>query len=205
MKLHYAPMAPNPDRVVFFLREKGVWDAVPKQELNIIKQDHRTPEYTKLSPLNHVPALELDDGTALTESRAICTYFEGVYPEPNLMGRDATEQARIEMWDRRVELSYLFQLAGWFRNSHPAMAELEKPQSKEWAEICSGRARQKIAFFDERLAASPFIAGDRFTIADITMHVALGFGRIMKYRPWEDHPNIAAYRERLLARPGLKT
>lgn len=205
MMLHYAPMAPNPDRVRFFLQEKGVWDQVPKTELNIIKQDHKRPEYLALSPLHHVPALDLGDGTALTESRAICTYFEGIYPDPNLMGADAKERAVIEMWDRRVELSYLFQIAGWFRNSHPAMADLEKPQSKEWAEICSGRAREKIAFFDQRLGASPFLAGDRFTIADITMHVALGFGRIVKYRPWEEFSNLAAYRERLLARPGLAT
>ena len=81
--------------------------------------------------------LELDNEPPLTESRAICTYFEALHPEPNLMGVDGKERARIEMWDRRVELTYFIQLAGWFRNSHPAMAELEKPQSKEWAEICS--------------------------------------------------------------------
>jgi glutathione S-transferase len=203
MKLHYAPMAPNPDRVRFFLQEKGVWDQVPKAELNIIRQDHRQPGYQALSPLNHVPALELGDGTALTESRAICTYFEGVYPEPNLMGVDAKERAFIEMWDRRVELSYLFQIAGWFRNSHPAMAELEKPQSKEWADICSSRAREKIAFFDKRLGEAPFVAGNRFTIADITLHVSMGFGRIVKFRPWKEHAHLAAWRERMLARPGL--
>jgi glutathione S-transferase len=203
MKLYYTPMAPNPDRVRYFLREKGVWDQVPKVELNIIKQEHKQPEYLALSPLNHVPALELDDGTGLTESRAICTYFEGLYPEPNLMGVDGKERALIEMWDRRVEMSYLWQIGGWFRNGHPAMAELEKPQSKEWSDICAGRAREKIVFFDKRLGETPFIAGDRFTIADITMHVAMGFGRIMKYRPWEEHANLAAWRERMLARPGL--
>ncbi len=203
MKLHYAPMAPNPDRVKFFLQEKGVWDQVPKAEISIMKQEHRRPEYLAMSPLGHVPALQLDDGTAISESRAICTYFEGVFPEPNLMGRDATERAKIEMWDRRVELSYLFHVAGWFRNSHPAMAELEKPQSKEWADISSGRAREKIAFFDQRLGQSPYVAGDRFTIADITLHVAMGFGRIMKFRPWEEFANLRDWRERMLARPGL--
>lgn len=203
MKLHHASRAPNPDRVRFFLKEKGVWDQVPKAELSIIKNEHKQPGYLAVSPLNQVPALEFDDGTALTESRAICTYFEGVYPEPNLMGVDAKERAFIEMWDRRVELSYLFQIAGWFRNSHPAMAELEKPQSKEWADICSGRAKEKIAFFDKRLGQTPFVAGDRFTIADITLHVAMGLGRIMKFRPWEEHANLNAWRERMLARPGL--
>jgi glutathione S-transferase len=93
MKLYYAPMAPNPDRVRFFLQEKGIWDQTPKTELNIIKQDHRQPAYLALSPLGHVPALELDDGTVLTESRAICTYFEAINPEPNLMGADGKERA----------------------------------------------------------------------------------------------------------------
>ena len=203
MKLYYAPMAPNPDRVRFFLQEKGIWDQTPKTELNIIKRDHRQPAYLALSPLGHVPALELDDGTVLTESRAICTYFEAINPEPNLMGADGKERAVIEMWDRRVELTYMFQIAGWFRNSHPAMAELEKPQSAEWSQICQGRARERAAYFNERLGVSPYVAGDRFTIADITLHVAMGFGRVVKYRPWDEHANIAAWRERMLDRQGF--
>lgn len=204
MKLYYARMAPNPDRVKYFLQEKGVWDQVEKVEINIINQDHRKPEYRALSPMGHVPVVELDDGSGLTESRAICTYFEGIYPTANLMGVDALERARIEMWDRRVELSYLMHVAGWFRNSHPAMAELEKPQSAEWAAISEGRARKAAAFFDQQLGKAPYVAGDRFTIADITLHVAMGFGKIVKFRPWEEHANIAAWRERMSARPGLK-
>jgi glutathione S-transferase len=204
MKLYYARMAPNPDRVKYFLQEKGVWDAVEKVEINIIKQDHRTPEYRALSPMGHVPVLELDDGTGLTESRAICTYFEALYPEPNLMGVDALERARIEMWDRRVELSYLMHVAGWFRNSHPAMAELEKPQSAEWAAISEGRARKTAAFFDKRLGEAAYVAGDRFTIADITLHVAMGFGKIVKFRPWEEFAGIADWRERVSSRAGLR-
>jgi glutathione S-transferase len=203
MKLYYARMAPNPDRVRYFLQEKGVWDRVEKTEINIISQDHRKPEYRAISPLGHVPALLLEDGTGLTESRAICTYFEGLHPEPNLMGVDALERARIEMWDRRVELTYLMQVAGWFRNSHPAMAELEKPQSAEWAGISEARARRTAAFFDQRLGEEPYVAGDRFTIADITLHVAMGFGKIVKFRPWDEHTNIAAWRERVSGRPGL--
>lgn len=204
MKLYVAAMAPNPDRVRFFLQEKGVWDEVPRVEVNIINQDHRQPSYVALSPFGHVPALDLEEGEALTESRAICTYFEGLYPEPNLMGVDFKERAFIEMWDRRVEMTYLSQIGHWFRNSHPAMAELEKPQCPEWAGISEGRARRAIARFDERLGAAPYVAGDRFTIADITLHVAMGFGRIVKFRPWETHTNLAAWRERMLERPGLK-
>ena len=96
MKLYVADKAPNPDRVKYFLREKGKWDAVPRVDLSIMNKEHKHPGYLALSPLNQVPALELDDGTALTESRAICTYFEGLYPEPNLMGEDFRERAHIE-------------------------------------------------------------------------------------------------------------
>jgi len=203
MKLYYARMAPNPDRVRYFLQEKGVWDQVEKTEISIMKGDHQAPEYRKLSPMGHVPVLELPDGTGISESRAICTLYEGLYPEPNLMGADPMEKARIEMWDRRVELGYFILIAGWFRNSHPAMAELEKPQSAEWAGIAEGRARKAAAFFDRRLGEAPYVAGDRFTIADITLHVALGFGKLVKFRPWEEHANIAAWREKVSARPGL--
>ena len=203
MKLYYARMAPNPDRVRYFLQEKGVWEQVDKVEISIMNNEHKTPEYRRLSPLGHVPALEMDDGTGLTESRAICTLFEGLYPEPNLMGRDALERATIEMWDRRIELGYFILIAGWFRNSHPAMAELEKPQSAEWAGISEGRARRAAAFFDKRLGEAEYVAGDRFTIADITLHVAMGFGKIVKFKPWEEHAHIAAWREKVSARPGL--
>lgn len=203
MKLYYARMAPNPDRVRYFLQEKGLWDAFSKVEISIMKNDHRQPAYRALSPMGHVPALELEDGSGLTESRAICTYIEGLYPEPNLMGVDPLERAKIEMWDRRVELTYFMQIAGWFRNSHPAMAELEKPQSAEWASISSDRARRAAAFFDKRLGEAPYVAGDRFTIADITLHVAMGFGKIVKYRPWEEMKNLADWRDRISARPGL--
>ncbi len=203
MKLYVADRAPNPDRVKFFLREKGVWESIERVEISIIKQEHRDPTYREMSPLSHVPVLHFSDGAAITESRAICTFFEGEYPEPNLMGRGHRERAHIEMWDRRIELMYLLPVAHWFRNSHPAMAELEKPQCTDWAEISSGRARNMAVFLDQHLADSQFVAGARFTIADITLHVALGFGRLVKFKPWEEHANIAAWRERMLARPAL--
>jgi glutathione S-transferase len=204
MKLYFATMAPNPDRVRFFAQEKGVWDKLDRIELNIIKQEHKTDAYRAISPLTQLPTLVLEDGTAITESRAICTYLEGVYPEPNLMGADAKEKAVIEMWDRRMELTYLMPVAHWFRNSHPAMAELEAPQSAEWAQISAGRARKMAEYIDSRLATSTYVAGERFSIADITLHVALGFGKIVKFKPWEDLPNLAAWRARMAERPGLK-
>ncbi len=203
MKLYTADRAPNPDRVKYFLSAKGKWDEIDKQEISIIEKQHRQPDYLAISPLGHVPALVLDDGTALTESRAICTYFESVYPDPNLMGRDAKERAVIEMWDRRVELTYLVAMAGWFRHSHPAMAELEVPQVADWAQSCQGKVEKAADFFADRLSNSEFVAGDRFTIADITLHVGFGFGRIVKFKPWESRPALAAWRERIAAVPGM--
>jgi glutathione S-transferase len=203
MKLYVSDKAPNPDRVKYFLREKGAWDAIERVEVSIIKQEHRDPSYREMSPLAQVPVLQLNDGATITESRAICTFFEGEYPEPNLMGRDHRERAHIEMWDRRIELTYLLPVAHWFRNSHPAMAELEKPQCADWAEISSTRARKMAAFLDSHLSKSEFVAGERFTIADITLYVALGFGRLVKFKPWEEHASLAAWRERMSARPSL--
>jgi len=203
MKLYYAAMAPNPDRVRFFLQEKGAWDKVERCDVAIMKGEHRTEAYRAISPLGHVPALITDDGEALTESRAICTYLEGVFPDPNLMGISAVERARIEMWDRRIELGYMAHVAGWFRHGHPAMAALESPQSAEFSGISARRAEAAAAFFNARLEDSPFVAGDRFTIADITLFVTLGFGRLMKFKPWEALPALDAWRLRMSERPGL--
>ncbi len=203
MKLYTSDRAPNPDRVKYFLSAKGKWDDIEKEEISIIEKRHRQPDYLAISPLGHVPALVLDDGTALTESRAICSYLESIFPEPNLMGTDAKERAVIEMWDRRVELTYLVAIAGWFRNTHPAMAELEVPQVPEWARSCEGKAERAADFFETRLSESPYVAGDRFTIADITLHVGFGFGRIVKFKPWETRPALNAWRERVAAIPGM--
>lgn len=203
MLLHYTSQAPNPDRVRYFLQEKGRWDDVPKVEVSIMNGEHRAEAYRRVSPLAQVPALELDGGGALTESRAICTYFEGVFPEPNLMGTTPEERGTIEMWDRRVELTYLMPIAQWFRHSHPAMAALETPQLPDWADVNTGRAKKMIAFLDKRLQVSEFLAGDRFTIADITLYVALGFGRLVRFKPWEDHAALGAWRQRMSDRPGM--
>ncbi len=200
MKLYHSPMAPNPDRVVFFLRAKGKLDAVYLQEVSIMQQDHKKPEYREVSPFSQVPALVLDDGTTLTESRAICTYFEGIFPEPNLMGADPKEKALIEMWDRRVELMFFIQFAGWFRNSHPMMAPLEVPQSAEAAAKSEKAARKMAERLNEHLANNEFVAADRFSIADITLFITCGFCRVMKWAPHKELPNLGRWHEAMSQR-----
>jgi glutathione S-transferase len=200
MKLYHSPMAPNPDRVVFFLRAKGKLDAVDLEEVSIMKLEHKQPGYREVSPYSQVPALVLDDGTSITESRAICTYFEGVFPEPNLMGADPKERALIEMWDRRVELMLFVQFAGWFRNAHPAMAPLEVPQSPETAAKSEGAAKKMAERLNEHLGSHEFVAADRFSIADITLYVTCGFARVMKWAPHKELPHLGRWHGAMTAR-----
>ncbi len=201
MKLYHAPKAPNPERAVMFLRAKGRLDEVEIEEISIMKQEHKTPEYRALSPMGQVPVLVFDDGACLTESRAICTYFEGLWPDPNLMGADPREKAFIEMWDRRIELMWFIQFAAWFRNAHPAMAPLEQPQSAEAAAKGERNAKAFVKRLDAHLAEHDFVAADRFSIADITAFITCGFCGVMKWTPHEEHANLAAWRQRLAGMP----
>lgn len=200
MKLYHSPQAPNPDRVVYFLRAKGKLDAVELEEVSIMKQEHKQAGYREVSPFAQVPALVLDDGTSITESRAICTYFEALFPEPNLMGRDAKEKALIEMWDRRVELMFFVQFAGWFRDAHPAMAPLEVPQSAEAAAKSEKAARKMAERLDAHLASNEFVAADRFSIADITLYITCGFCRVMRWAPHKELPNLGRWHDAMTAR-----
>ncbi|NBC21219.1 MAG: glutathione S-transferase family protein [Alphaproteobacteria bacterium] len=197
MKLYHSPKAPNPERVTLFLKAKGKLDAVEIEEISIMQQEHKSEDYRKLSPFAQVPVLVLEDGTCLTESRAICTYLEGIFPEPNLMGADAKEKALIEMWDRRVELMFFMPFAAWFRNSHPAMAALEDPQCEVTAQKSERSARSFVKRLDGHLAENDFIAAGRFSIADITAYVACGFAGVMKWQPHEEFEHIGRWHKRL--------
>jgi len=200
MRLYYARHAPNPERVMMFLREKDALGAVAVEDVDIMGHGHRDDGFRAVSPLAQLPALQLDDGRSLTESRAICRYLEGAFPEPNLMGRDAEEQAFIEMWDRRVEFGWLTPLAWWLRHGHPGFATIEE-QIPELAPRGERDFKRFAAWLDDRLAASDWIAGDRFTIADITAFATVGFARVAKWRPGDELPNLRAWRDRMTARP----
>jgi len=200
MKLYTTPTAPNPERVMCVLREKAI-TGVEIVNVDLFKGEHRTKEYRQTSPFAQVPALELDDGRVLTESKAICLYLEGLHPEPNLFGKTPEETAFIEMWDRRVEFMWLMPLAMWLRHGHPGFAVLEK-QIAENAPRGEKGFRRFAKVLDQELSSRDFIAGDRFTIADITAFVSIGFARVAKWKPSiEETPNLLAWRDRMLARP----
>lgn len=202
MKLYHSPQAPNPERVTKFLKAKGKLDAVEIEEISIMKQEHKSEAYREVSPFSQVPALVLDDGTKITESRAICTYFEGVFPEPNLMGTDPKEKALIEMWDRRIELMLFIQFATWFRNAHPMMAPLENPQVPEAAAKAEKSARAMAKRVDAHLAENDFLACGRFSIADITLYCFTGFAGVMKWKPHEEFENIGKWMPRVVEKIG---
>lgn len=200
MKLYHAPKAVNPERTFHFLKTKGKLDAVEIVEISIMKQEHKTPEYRALSPFSQVPVLILDDGTKITESRAICTYFEDVFPEPNLMGQDGKEKALIEMWDRRVEFMLMLQFATWFRNAHEMMAPLEKPQSAEAAAKGERNAKAFAKRLDAHLSEHEWLAADRFSIADITLYLTCGFCGVMRWKPHREHEALGRWYDAVKAK-----
>ena len=200
MKLYAAPYAPNPRRVAMFMAEKHFAD-IEVVTLDLTKGEHRERDFRQKSPLAQVPALELDDGRTLTESRAICSYLESVRPEPNLMGADAFERAQIEMWDRRAELLLSMPLMLWVRHASPFLAGIERQQTAAVAEYYRAQAMRLAAWFDNELASQPWIAGARFTIADITLACGMDFAKMMRWRPGDDLPNLRAWRARFSDRP----
>jgi glutathione S-transferase len=200
MKLYDSLRAPNPRRVRWFLAEKGVEDQVEIVDVSIFKGEHRQPDYLAKAGLANVPMLEMDDGTAITESVAICRYLESVFPEPNLFGRDPREIAIIEMWTRRAEMMLATPLMMTVRHSHPALAALEK-QIPEIAESNRAGATRTLKVFERRLAESPFIAADRVTIADILVATSLDFSRMARFVVPDEMENLKRWYAGMLARP----
>ena len=202
MKLYDTPLAPNPRRVRWFMAEKGIED-IEIVTLNLMKGEHRTPEYLGKAGLPNVPALELDDGTMITESVAICRYLESRYPEPNLFGRTPEETAVVEMWTRRGEMLVATPMMVGVRHTHPAMGALEQ-QNPAVGEYNKEAALRACRILDRRLAESEWLAGDRLTIADIIAFIGLDFGRMIKLVPPEDLSHLGRWMAVMRARPAAK-
>ena len=202
MKLYDSKMAPNPRRARIFLAEKGI--SVPTEQVAIESKQHLTPEYASVNPLQRMPALELDDGTVITESIAICRYFEAVQPEPPLFGTGAKEIALVEMWNRRCELNLLFAVAQVFRHTHPAMKELEVPQVPAWADANRPRVADFLKLLDDQLKDNEFIAGAHYTVADITALCAVDFMKPARIPMPEGLSNLQRWRDAVSARPSAR-
>lgn len=201
MKIYDFTQAPNPRRVRVFLAEKGI--QVPFEQVNLATGEHRQPAFLAKNPMGTLPVLELDDGAYLAESVAICRYFEAKKPEPALMGVDAKDRAFVEMWNRRMELELLSPIAQSFRNT----SEFFKgriTQVPEWGKVCKEAAIKRLEWLDKELANRPFIAGERYTIADITALIAIDFGRVTDIRVQPEQKNLARWHQAVSSRPSAK-
>lgn len=201
MKLFVSPRAPNPRRVLMFLVEKNI-NGLELIHVDLNALEHKGEAFRVKSPLARVPALELDDGRVLSETRAICTYMEGLHPEPNLMGEDATERAFIEMADRRMEWYLMLPAANCIRHTHPGLAPLEQPQFPEFGQSQALKFRETAAWLDGVLQSQSWVAGERFTIADITAFCTVEFARLMRFKAADQGFHaLQAWRDRVAARP----
>jgi glutathione S-transferase len=199
MKLYGAPMpAPNPRRVRIFLAEKGV--DLAETPVDLMKGEHKSPEHVARNSLGQVPTLELDDGSTISETVAICRYIEETHPKPALFGETALEKAQVDMWIRRIEFQLMSPVGNFWRHAHPFTARL-LTQFKDFGESNRAAYSRAQAWLDGELAGKDFIAGDKLTMADICALSTVDFATWIGLPLDEDKPNLKAWHDRVTARP----
>jgi len=192
LKLYSSKLAPSPLKVLIFLKEKGILDQVEVIDLDLGKLEHKTPEYKAIAPNSRVPALKLDDDTIILETTAICRYLESLYPEPNLFGENPIEIASIEMWYSRVTYELVVPLMHGFRHTHPHMSQMED-QNQEYGLAQRELAVKSLDVYDKIVASREYIAGERFTYADIQMVTSLQFLVRLNRLDINDYENLNDY------------
>ncbi len=209
MKFYDFRTAPSPRKVRLFIAEKGL--DVPTEQVDLRALAQQQPAFLAKNPGATVPVLELDDGTCLTESLAICHYLERLHPEPNLMGSDAREQALVLMWNDILTLEGYLALQESLRTGNEAFKgrALPGPVAFEQIPALAERGRRRAAiFFDKletRLGESEFVAGGRFTYADIVAFVYVGFApRACGTDPLEGRPALRQWSAGVAERPGIR-
>lgn len=205
MLLYDFELAPNPRRVRMFLAEKGL--EIPRVQVNLRQGEQFHAQFMRDNPAMIVPALSLDDGTLLTETMAICRYIEALHPTPPLFGVDAKTQALIEMWSRRAEFEGFMAVAEALRNSVERFKDRALPGPRNYAQIPAlverGKARTA-GFFEDLeagLAGKTWLAGEAFSVADITAFVVVEFAAWVEVQPTPAQINIARWRAAIAARP----
>ncbi len=201
MKLYSSKFAPNPRKVLIYLKEKNISD-IEIIDIDLGKLEHKTPEYKAIAPNSRVPSLQLNDGTVILETTAMCRYLECLYPEPNMFGESPIEIASIEMWYSRVSFELMMPLMHGFRHTHPHMSAMEN-QNEEY-----GLAQRKLGIkelenYDTIIQSREFIAGDRFTYADLQMVTSLQFLVRLNKLNIEDYGNLNEYIIQVSSRPSF--
>ncbi|WP_370244607.1 glutathione S-transferase family protein [Alteromonas abrolhosensis] len=201
MKIYETKTAPNPRRVRMFLAEKGI--DVDYVQVDIQKGENLSPQMRAKNPLGKIPILELDDGTCIAETDAICTYFEAIQPEPPLMGTTPLEKATISMWQRQVEFAFMMQVGMCFQHTTGYFKDRMTPVP-EFGKEAGINAAKYLNILERRLGEKEFIAGNAFSIADITALCAMDFARVVKIRMTEEHVNLARWYEAVSNRASAK-
>ncbi|MGN3973471.1 glutathione S-transferase family protein [Tsuneonella sp. SYSU-LHT278] len=190
--------APNPRRVRIFAAEKGI--ELPTQEVSIPKREQKSTEFMAKNPRGQTPALELDDGTVIAESVAICRYLEALHTEPPLFGTTPVEIALVEMWSRRAEMIAMYPIGQVWVHTHKFTAALPG-RNAEWGEANRPRVADAFAFFDRSLENSEFLAGDRFSMADIILLTTVDFATFVGCGPGPENAALNRWHEAVSARP----
>lgn len=201
MKIYETKTAPNPRRVRMFLAEKGI--DVDYVQVDIQKGENLTAEMRAKNPLGKIPILELEDGTCIAETDAICTYFEALHPEPSLMGTTPIEKATISMWQRQVEFAFMMQIGMCFQHTTGYFKDRMVPVP-EYGKEAGINAAKYLNILERRLEVKPFIAGDNFSIADITALCAIDFARVVNIRVDDKHENLKRWYDSVSNRASAK-
>jgi glutathione S-transferase len=205
--LYDCATAPSPRRARILLAEKGIAHETVAVDLRAGEQFGAA--FRAINPQCTVPALRTEEGEVLTDNAAIAAYVEARYPEPPLLGRTPLEKAQVASWNWRAEFEGLLAIAEALRNGSPAMANRALPGPNDYAQIPElaqrglARVQNFFVMLDAHLAASEFVAGDAFSIADITAVVVVDFARIVKVKPSELHPNLQRWRAAMAQRPTM--
>lgn len=203
MLIYGAPYpAPHPRRVRMYLAEKGL--TPPYLDLSLMAREHKTAEFLAKNSLGQVPCLLLDDGTVICESVAICRYFEALHPDPPLFGTTPAEQARIEMWTRRIELQLMAPVGAFWVHAHPLTAALSAQTHKDFGEAQKRRAVERMLWLDREISGRDFIAGAGFTMADVVAESVIDFATFTGIHVPEEAGALREWRTRIQQRPSAR-
>jgi len=188
-------------KVIIYIAEKGIKD-IEVIDIDLAGMEHKTPEYKVIAPNSRVPALQLDDQTVILETTAICRYLECLYPEPNMFGESPMEIASIEMWYSRVSFELMLPLVHGFRHTHPHMSQMEN-QNQEYGLAQRELGTKALAKYEEIMSSKQYIAGDRFTYADLQMTTSLQFLVGLNKLNIQDYKNLNEYVNMVSSRPSF--
>lgn len=190
--------APNPRRVRIFLAEKEL--AIALEHVPMRQGAHKSAEFLMKNSLGQVPVLELDDGTTLSESIAICRYLEELHPKPALFGENAWQRAQVEMWTRRIEFALMSRIGAVWVNTHKYTAHLGT-QYKDFGEASRVRAIKAMHWLNAELQDREFIATDHFSMADIVALTTIDFAAFIGIETPPELTHLSAWHKRVSARP----